>query len=220
MADKLTTNLVNILILSLLPIYISIHIFLLPPALSYGGIADAGFVSIITLTFLGCAFLTVLTLIFNPNLSSSRLTLVTSAYVILIYFLREADFHRLFTEEHVTRGAFYTMASVPLWQKIISAIVFLLLAASIVFLLYKHSRSIINKVRIFEPWAIALLFWIVVFAISQLCDKSGLNDRHFGRVIEECCECWAAIFLFLCSIQVIPTLGFRNADVHKAPAYN
>ena len=210
MADKLTTNLINILILTLLPIYISIHVFLLTPALSYGGIADAGFLSIITLTFLGCVFVTLLTLIFNPNFSSSRLTAVASAYVILIYFLREADFHRLFTEEHVTRGAFYTMTSVPTWQKLAAGIVFILLAVCLVYLIYQNANTIWKKIRIYEPWAIAFLFWFVVLVISQISDKSDLNDIHVGRVIEECCECWAAIFLFLTSVQILPTLEFHK----------
>jgi|GEM_PF-3825198 len=40
------------------------------------------------------------------------------AYVVLIYFLREADFHRLFTPEHITRGVFYASKDVPLLHKL------------------------------------------------------------------------------------------------------
>lgn len=206
MAIKWKTNLVNLVILSLLPIYIVIHAYILPDSLSYSGITDPGFISIITLTFLACSFLALLTLMSNRKLKSSRLTIMTLAYVIFIYFLREADFHRLFTLEHVTRGKYYTMQSVPLLERVFAALVLLLLVLCIVYLLIKHSKIIWKNFRHSEPWAISVFLWFIVLFISQLSDKSGLNDIHAGRVVEECSECWAAIFIFLAVIQVIPVL--------------
>lgn len=211
MSQGWTANLINFFILAMLPIYIGVHTYLLPPSLSAGGIADAGFVSIITLTFLAGVCVTLLTIIFNTHFASSKLTAIAVTYLVLIYFLREADFHRLFTVEHVTRGKFYTMPGIPLWQKIFAALVFFILAAVLVYLLFKYTRLIWKKVRAFEPWAVALLLWFAVLSISQLCDKTGLNHTHFGRVIEECSECWAAIFIFLTTIQIIPTLKLRTA---------
>ena len=210
MSNGLFANLVNFIVLAMLPIYIGVHTYLLSPSLSAGGIADAGFISIITLTFIGAVFLTLLTLIFTAHLDTSIITVAASAYAVLIYFMREADFHRLLTLEHVTRGKFYTMPEVPVWQKILAGAVLLLLAIIILFLLIKYARLIWSKLRDLEPWAIALVLWLAVLLASQLCDKSGLNDSHFGRVIEECCECWAAIFMFLAIIQIIPTLKQRK----------
>ena len=206
MAIKWTTNLVNLVILGLLPVYIIIHAYILPASLSYSGISDPGFISIITLTFLACSFLALLTLMSNRELKSSRLTIMALTYVILIYFLREADFHRLFTLEHVTRGKYYTMQSVPLWERIFAALVLLLLVLCIVYLLIKYSQIIWKNLRQSEPWAVSVFLWFFVLFISQLSDKSGLNDIHAGRVVEECSECWAAIFIFLAVIQVIPML--------------
>lgn len=210
MSNGWTANLTNLFILAMLPIYIAVHTYFLPPSLSAGGIADAGFVSIITLTFLAGVFVTLLTLIFNTHFASSKLTTIAVTYLVVIYFLREADFHRLFTIEHVTRGKFYTMPDVPFWHKTIAALVFLILAAVLVYLLFKYTLLIWKKVRACEPWAVALLLWFAVLSISQLCDKSGLNDTHVGRVIEECSECWAAIFIFLTTIQIIPTLTLHT----------
>lgn len=220
MSNGWTANLINFLILVLLPTYIGVHAYLLPPSLSAGGIADAGFISIITLTFLACALVTLLTLIFNTHLGSSKLTAIATAYVVLIYFLREADLHRLLTIEHVTRGKFYTMASVPLWQKLIAALVFILLAGFMLYLLFKYTRLIWHKVRAFEPWAVAFFLWFIVLFISQLSDKSGLNHTHIGRIFEECSECWAAIFIFLAIIQIIPTLKQRTPIQYGVTAYD
>jgi len=134
-----SNNLVNYLILGLLPISILLHAYWLPKSISVPAISDAGYVSIITLTFLACTFVALLTLVFNTNLvSSPRLTAAASAYVILIYFLREADMHRLLTIEHVTRAKFYTMQSVPLWQKIFAAAIFIILTLCLLYLLFKY----------------------------------------------------------------------------------
>jgi len=206
------SNFINILLLVLLPIYIIVHAKLLPAGISGAGIADAGYISIITLTFVGCAILTLLILIFNTELDVPKLTAAALAYALFIYLLREADVHRLFTLEHVTRGKFYSMPEVPLWQKILAAAVFILLAACLVYLLIKYVRSLWSKLRNLEPWVLALSLWFVVLVISQLCDRSGLNRTHVGRVIEECCECWAAMYLFLSVVQCIPGLKLRTSS--------
>ena len=216
MAKALSNNLVNLLVLALLPISILMHAFWLPGAISIPAISDAGYMSVITLTFLACVFVALLTLIFNNNLASSKFTAIASAYVVLIYFLREADIHRLLTIEHVTRPKFYSMESVPLWQKAFAAAVFVLLAICLLYLLIKYIRVIWKNLREFESWAVALLLWFVVLFISQLCDKSRLNHTHAGRAIEENSECWAAIFLFLVVIQLIPTLTLRNSQTSSA----
>jgi len=69
MSNSWTTNLINFLFFALLPIYIGVHAYLLPPTISGSGIADAGFVSIITLAFIGCALVVLLTLIVNAHIS-------------------------------------------------------------------------------------------------------------------------------------------------------
>lgn len=198
------------MLLALLPIYIFVHAKLLPTSISAAGIADAGYISIITLTFVGCAILTLLILIFNTEFVIPIVTAAAAAYALFIYLLREADVHRLFTLEHVTRGKFYTMPEVPIWQKIFAAAVFIILAACILYLLLKYTRSLWSKLRKLEPWVLALLLWFVVLVISQLCDRSDLNHTNFGRVIEECCECWAAMYLFLSVVQSIPGLKTIN----------
>ena len=210
-----SSNFVNILLLAMLPIYIFVHAKLLPASISGSGITDAGYISIITLTFVGCAILSLLILIFNTELDTPKLTAAAAAYILFIYLLREADVHRLFTLEHVTRGKFYLMPEVPLWQKICATAVFILLAACILFLLIKYIRNLWRRLRKLEPWVLALFFWFIVLVISQLCDRSGLNHTHFGRIIEECSECWAAMFLFLSVQQCIPSLNKRESALHN-----
>ena len=196
----------NLLVLLMLPVYIGVHLYLIPDSLSITGITDSGFVSIITLAFQAGAIALILVIIFSPRLSASKWTTIPAAYAVLIYFLREADMHRLLTPVRITRGTFYAMPDVPLWHKIFAASVILLLLGVLVYLSIKHARLIWQKARALEPWAVALVLWFVVLVTSQIIDKSGLNLSHTGRVVEECFECWAAAFLFLATIQIIPAL--------------
>ena len=205
-------NIINFLVLGLLPIYILIHIFIISEPLGQEAISDSGYISIITLTFIGCTLLALVTLIPNKELSHSKLTIMAIIYVILIYFLREADFHRLFTLEHITKAKFYTAVAVPFWQKILVGFITLLFVFSFTYLLIKYIRIIWKKFREFEPWAIALILWFSTLLFSQICDKSRLNDIYAGRVIEECSECFASIFIFLAVIQGIPMLFTNNTS--------
>ncbi len=211
MLTRSSANTVNVFALLLLPVSIMAHAFWLPRSVSATAISDAGFMSIITLTFLACALLSLFVILFSSELTASKITTFAAAYAILIYFLREADVHRLFTIEHVTRPKFYFMENVPFWQKAFAAMVFLILAICLLYLLFRYASMWWQNLRNFQPWAVALLLWFLVLLTSQLCDKSDLNRTHFGRAIEESCECWAAIFLFLTVVQIIPTLNLRNS---------
>jgi hypothetical protein len=195
-------NIVNFVLLALLPIYIFIHTTLLPIELSISGVKDSGFISIITLTFQVSVLLMLIVFLHQANLGSNKLSVITIFYVLLIYFLREADFHRLFTLEHVTRLKFYTMDIIPAWQKYIAASMLLLFLLCLLLLLIKHGSFALNRLKIFEPWAVALLLWFSLLIFSQICDKTDLNGIHLGNVIEECCECWASIFIYLAVIQM------------------
>ena len=95
-------------------------------------------------------------------------------------------------------------------RKLFAAAVFLLLAICLLYLLVKYIFVLWRQVRNLQPWAVALLLWFASLLASQLSDKSDLNHTHFGRAIEENAECWAAIFMFLAVIQIIPTLNARE----------
>ena len=62
------------------------------------------------------------------------------AYVVLIYFLREADCLRLFTPEHITRGAFYASKDVPLLHNLLAATLLILFLISFLYIAVRYSR--------------------------------------------------------------------------------
>ncbi len=91
---------------------------------------------------------------------------IALVYVVLIYFLHEADFHRLFTPEHVTRGAFYTRKDVLLLHKSIAAAILILFMISFLFIVFKYFWFILKQALKLEPWAVSLALWVVILFAS------------------------------------------------------
>ncbi len=104
------------------------------------------------------------------------------AYVVLIYFLREADFHRLFTPEHITRGAFYASKDVPLLHKLIAATLLILVLISFLYIAVKYFSFTLRT------WAVSLTLWVTTLFASQLCDRLSTKISGHGRVLEESLE--------------------------------
>lgn len=206
MSNRLMGNLVNIFVFVMLPIYISIHVLLLPYSVGTLGVNDPGFISIMTLTVEGCLFVTLLTILFNPQLNVSRLTVVMLTYIAALYFFREADFHKLFTEIHVTRAQYFALPNVPWWHKLLIALMYVFLFGSLYYLLRNYARLVWRKVSEFEPWAVAMFLWFFLLLTSQASDRLGFNHIYYAKATEEISECWAALFLLLAAIQIIPSL--------------
>ncbi|MFK7794897.1 MAG: hypothetical protein AB8B89_06075, partial [Gammaproteobacteria bacterium] len=135
-----------------------------------------------------------------------RVHLYALAYVMLIYILREADFHRLFTDEHITRGKFYTDPTINWQQKILGGIPLALFFIFFISLTISHTKLILSKTLQAAPWAISTVLWGTTMFLSQLADKSSLNDFYQGRVIEESLELCASGYVLLTIIQAGPLL--------------
>lgn len=119
------------------------------------------------------------------------------AYIVLIYGLREADFHRLFTEKHITRGKFYTHPDIPIWPKIIGGLPLLIFFGLFFFILIRYTSFTLSHLKKCRAWAIALALWFITLFTSQLLDRSDLNHTHGGRVAEEMLEFCAAGYLLI-----------------------
>ena len=99
-----------------------ILIYLLPQPWGEYAISDKGIFSILTIALLSIALFFLLKTT-NTNLALKHKTyLYVLAYVIIIYILREADFHRLFTDEHITKSKFYSDPKISLQQRILGGI--------------------------------------------------------------------------------------------------
>jgi len=202
----MTSNRINLYWGCLVAIYALTHIFILPKSWGEQSISDSGLFSYLTLAILILSLFVVLKSIRIPLEFKYKFYLSLLAYVVLIYILREADFHRLFTDEHITRGKFYTDPNISLHQKILGGIPLAFFTITFIILVTRFTKLILSQLRQATPWAVAVFLWGVTFFLSQLADKSHLNNIYYGRVIEEMLELGAAGFVLLAIITSIPLI--------------
>jgi hypothetical protein len=197
-------NRANLAWAGIVAIYALTHIFLLPNTWGEHSISDSGIFSFLTITLLTISLLFLLKSISLPLELKYRHYLFALAYALIIYILREADFHRLFTDEHITKAKFYTDPNISLQQKIFGGIPMALFFVCILYLIATQTKLVLTNIFARTSWAIALFLWGLTFITSQLIDKSDLNDVYFGRVIEEMIEFCASGYVLLAVIQSLP----------------
>lgn len=181
--------------------YLLVHLFFIPQAWGQQAISDSGYISYITVIFLFASLIFTLKASTNDFYKKYKIDIYILAYCLLIYVLREADFHRLFTDEHVTRMKFFMNPEINLQQKIIGGTPVILFFICAIYLIVKYSKLIFTHLLRTTPWAIAVFMWGLIFILSQAMDKSDLNDIYQGRAAEEIMEMCASGYLLLAIIQ-------------------
>jgi hypothetical protein len=178
-------------------IYGLVHLFVIPETLGALAIADNGLSSWLTIALVVAVFIVVVRCARADSRPRVKYTLYATAYVILVYGLREADFHRLFTEEHVTRLKYYYHPDISIAQKLVAGIPMLIFLGCFFYLVIRYARTAVRGLIEQKTWAIALALWAATIFISQLIDKSDLNFTYTGNVIEEMMELCAAGFMLI-----------------------
>ena len=129
------------------------------------------------------------------------------SYLLLIYAMREMDFHRLFTEEHVSRWKLYA-GPYPIEDKIIGGVVVLLTIVVMVHFIGSNFRHFWDSLKSMQSWAVHVIIWAVLLASSQMLDKSRWHGIFVEVAIEENMELGAAIMI--CMILLIYPLKLSN----------
>lgn len=178
-------------------IYGLVHLFVIPETLGALAIADNGLSSWLTIALVVAVFIVVVRCARADSRPRVKYTLYATAYVILVYGLREADFHRLFTEEHVTRLKYYYHPDISNTEKLVAGIPMLIFLGCFFYLVIRYARTAVRGLIEQKTWDIALALWAATIFISQLIDKSDLNFTYTGNVIEEMMELCAAGFMLI-----------------------
>ncbi len=185
-------NSINILIIAF-AINLFLIIVLSPIQFQPGIFLDAGAMSVLNMILILTVW--ILCLLHFINNPGQRLHWFCWLYIVQIYLLREADFHQTF-EEHVTKSAFYTMAQIPLWQKIICGSIMLGFFATSIYTFLSNSKRFLMALITREPWAISLVLWFIFLFLSQVYDKTLARDNPNWKLrsIEEMLEVTAALY--------------------------
>jgi hypothetical protein len=117
-------------------------------------------------------------------------------YIVQIYYLREADFHRAFTSINVTKPLFYQTENIPVTEKLIAGLIMAVFSVLLIHIIITNAKSCINALLARKPWAISFLCWFCFLFLSQVFDKSALNYHPNWKIrsIEEMLEFTAAMY--------------------------
>ena len=158
---------------------------------------DTGIFSILTMSLLTISLFLLVVTALRMDQRYLKYLLFVLSYLLLIYLLREADFHRLFTDERVTKLVFYTDNKIGLIQKLISGTALLTFILSVAALLLLYGKFIIKQIIKKKPWVITLILWFVSLFLSQVADKTDLNHLYWGQIVEELLELCAAGYMVI-----------------------
>lgn len=133
------------------------------------------------------------------------------SYLLLIYAMREMDFHRLFTEEHVSRWKLYA-GPFPLHEKIIGGVVVLLTLIVMLHFIGSNLRHYWRSLKERQSWAVHVIVWAVLLFSSQMLDKSRWHGIFVEVTLEENMEFGAAIMILMILITYPLKFSHSSAD--------
>ena len=207
--EILKLNRFNMMLLILAFNYWLAHIGMLPQGRAVNAFEDTGFMSHLTVVALMVAQFIFLWFIFKSEHIKDFFKNFSIAYVIQIYFMREADFHIIMVNgkrQSMTNVKYYMNSDISIFLKILSLTILTLLALAIAYLILFYGKKFLTAFFNKEPWTIAFLLWGVLLFLSQVCDRWGvINKSPYWQIktIEEMLEFTSALFLASCGLQYL-----------------
>ncbi len=194
--EAMRKNTVNIIIVIFMINYYFIHCFCFQEGFARNALEDNGWMSVFNIfVIMSVQAITVWHFCITRKLLN-KIGFFSLFYVLQIYILREADFHRLFTAKNVDNIKFYTSDEIPLSVKFIAAIIFFPFFIFFAYLILMYGITMIKEFFKGTPWAVAFGFWGLFLVISQILDRSKFfNYSKNWRIkgIEEMFEVTAAL---------------------------
>jgi len=170
---------------------------LIPESFSSIFVSDTGILSILTLLVILMTFMSIIFILNDCESRQEKISFYLLAYIVLIYFFREADLHRLLTEEHITRFKYYTDASIDIKERLLYGSILIIFMLSSCLIFYRYAKFYFLSLKEMQTWSVSLFLFFILLLISQIADKSFLNDTTSGRILEELMEFSAATYAFL-----------------------
>jgi len=101
--------------------------------------------------------------------------------LILMFGLRELDFHNQFTTMSILKARFYLSNDVPWFEKFIGAIVIALIIYVVIVIVNKYSRDFFSKLKQLSPTHIGAVLTFLFLGFTKSIDGIGrkLADINF-----------------------------------------
>lgn len=156
-------------------------------------IEDAGPVQMTGQVSIGTAFaLCLLTAVFD---NKRRGAFIMLSYLLMFYFLREADYHYKVSEyaKATQFKRFYLHEMIPLSTKLFMATIVILFLVTLVKYLRQEKATFLQSVQVRLPWALCCVAWFFIFGLSQTIDQVPIFHTVTGQVFEEVFEASAEV---------------------------
>jgi len=107
-------------------------------------------------------------------------------FVLIIMFgLRELDFHKKFTTMGIFKSKFYLSSQVPILEKLIGLLIILFILHIIITIFKNHSQDFFSKIKSFSSIHIGALIIFLVLFFSKTLDGLSRKLEMFNIVIEK-----------------------------------
>jgi hypothetical protein len=153
---------------------------------------DSGILQIATSVLL--CFTVVLALMRVIAKQQPVLKWLEASCILSVYAMREMDFHRVFTAEHVTRLKLYT-GPFPLHEKLIGGTIMLIFIAVALHFLLVNAPLFLQELKKMVPRAWYCIVWGGLLAGAQLIDKPHIFKGSMKSLVEETMELGAAMLM-------------------------
>jgi hypothetical protein len=159
---------------------------------------DGGLIQVATVSLLCISLaLALLQLILNEQ---PVLKWIEASCILSVYTMREMDFHRIFTAEHVTRIKLYT-GPFPLGEKLVGGTIMLLFIAVTLHFFITNIPLLIHGLKRKVPRAWYLIAWALLLIGAQIIDKLHLFKGFIKPLTEETLELGAAMMMIFIVIS-------------------
>lgn len=147
-----------------------------------------------------------------------------AAAILLMFGLRELDFHSRFTTMNITKSRFYLSPDVPFAEKLFGLCLLLFFVACVYLLLKRYGRGFMTRIRQAEGMAVAIATSVLFLAVAKSMDglprklkPLGITMDDGARLLatagEEVLEMGAAILLLICAIAARSFRSSRQTAV-------
>lgn len=146
----------------------------------------------IALTFLICVFYAIVD-------KKRRSSFIPLSYLLLIYTLREADYHYEVSPfaKATQFKRFYSHEMIPLSTKLFMAAIIILFLVVLFRYLKQERPGFLSAVQQRLPWALFASAWAGIFVMSQIVDQIPLFHNVTGQVFEEVFESSAEVLALI-----------------------
>ena len=134
-------------------------------------------------------------------------------FVLLIFGLRELDFHNRFTTMSFTKFNFYRSLDVPIIEKIICGSVILVFFYSVFYLVKNYFKSFIRAIKEVSPTAVGMFFATMFLFTTEVLDGLGRRLSSIGIGVDNNTD------LFIKSIEEMVEFGIPIMFIVAIAAY-